>query len=203
MPLYHEYYPWETFVTEQVMGHSDGSVSLMFSWDGVDNLLFDDARHYVEFKKRLDALHSFDDDLMVEHHFYRERDNRVIDDYLAHSQHMVRGQALAMPVRTAMADHFRAHARANSVFVVLSLKHRPTRGLRAFVSSTSKKKQDSWRCGADRLLTYFSDLQHHYAGATCLSVEDYVDKIIQSFDRDRFGSGYGNFLDYRFDLSDV
>ena len=199
--LYHEYYPWESFVTDRVVGHADGSVSLMFSWEGVDNLLFDDSQHHAEFRRRINVLHSLGEDVVIENHFFREHDATIIQEYLAHSKKMVRGQDFAMPVRRAMAAHFQEHARSNSVFVVLSLRNQVS-GIKSLFSAKSVKKQASWRAGAERLLACFSDLQHHFPGATCLSVEDYTARIVQSFNRDLFRAGHGQFLDYRFDLAE-
>jgi len=201
--IYSDYFSWDTYLDDYCMAHSNGRVSLMFEWKGIDNSLFSESEHLEEIKHRLDLLKSYGHSLVIEHHFFREIDDVVIDAYLKQSKKVIRGHDLAIPIREAMAGHIRGKVRKNSVYVVLSVSAEQTAkfSLKRINVSGVKRRLNKLTALKKRLHGIYRGLEGFYPGARLLSIDEYCQRIIQSTNRQLF-YGHDFIPDYRFDLAE-
>jgi len=200
---YSDYFSWETYVDDYCMGHSDGRVSLMFEWSGVDNFIVDERERLEELKRRLDLLKSLDSSLVVEHHFFREKDYEVINGYLKQSENIVRGHKLANHLRNEMANHFKGLVRKNTICVVLSIQsdNSSSFNFKKFTLSKVKRQLTKWNALKDRLHSLFDNLKPFYPEARLMTIDQYCGRIVQCINRDLY-FGQGLSLDFRFDLAE-
>ncbi len=200
--LYHEYYTWQCFLSDNVIGHADGYASLIFSWDGLDHSLFDDADHHHTLRQRLEYLKRLitHPGLSIENHWYRLGDATVIDAYLDHGQHMIRGQELGQRIREELAAHYRPLAMSNKVFTVLTLS--PVSGktglLKSLFTSASAKKSAVWNNLGNQLLTIYKEIESDFPGSNLLSTEC-AQLLMQSY---RFDFQTEQAIDERYDLAE-
>jgi len=117
-PLYSNFYHWETPLSNEIIGHDDGGVSCMLLFGGIDCEMDDDAQRYTKYQDIYKFLGGLED-CVAEFHLWRERDSRLADRYLAENENIKRGRHLAVPVRTAMAQHLTKYGWNNECAVVL------------------------------------------------------------------------------------
>ena len=196
---YSDRYTWYAPLNEHVMAHSDGFVSLMISWDGLDCEMADKS----QLQGLYDSLYMFIDnlgqDFCAEFHWWRERDDLMAKRYLENNKKIIRGHNIAIPVREAMAEHLGSCGFSNSVAVVLmthykSVTNNPFVGNK-FNAKKQKKAAQNLFEKANKVIRFLKD-------GKIATIADYCKRIQQSINRKPFLKGHKTNTDYRFDLSE-
>lgn len=190
MTCYHEQYTWSHPLTEHVMAHTDGAVSLLIGWEGIDCELLTQTEREQLFGRIYQLLAHLPANYCLEHHLWREFDRQLADDYLAMGDSMVRGQQFAQPLREDMANHLGSMALSNSVAMVIT--RRPEQ--RFFVKPALKAQARA----AVELESVAEDLMRFLPGAEKVDIDGYIARIGQSFYRPGFLAGRRPRLDPRF-----
>jgi len=180
---YSALYTWSHVLGEDVIAHSDGAVSLLIEWSGLDAELLTDSERAQTWSTLHTALAVLDIGYCAEFHWWREWDDSAADAYLRHAPNTQRGGALAPAVRAAQAEHLRRYGISNSVAVVLAKLPRAAFFLgarRALVRQAEDAA--ALRAEAHRLLP-------NLPGARIAPVADYLRRILESVDRAAFESG--------------
>ena len=176
-------YTWSHLLGEEVIAHGDGAVSLLIEWSGIDAELLTETERAQCWTALHSALATLEAGCCAEFHWWREWDAGLAAAYLEHGQTMQRGGALAAAVRAAQAEHLRRYGIANSVAVVLTRVPVP---LPFFGARRALRRQaeeaEALRAQAQRLLP-------HLPGARIAPAPEYLQRILQSFDRDAFEHG--------------
>jgi hypothetical protein len=201
--LYSRYCTWRTPINDHVMGHRDGVVSLMIHWDGIDTLMESEQERHDSFHSFSQLLQKLDQDYCVEFHFWRERDNSVIKEYLDHGQNMIRGQQLGQKVREEIAEHYEHFSWTNQVALVVSRRSTTViNPLKLLTQSVAMLDAMAQQDAAKRMLEDIRPILRYLPGATICSIDEYAARIQQSHHRKGFKRGHPVKLDYSFDLAD-
>ena len=190
---YHSHFTWSHPLTSTVIAHTDGAVSLMVEWDGLDNELLTDTQRQQQFFNLYQLLNRFDSGYVAEFHLWREYDASLAHEYIEKGRAMSRGQAFAEPLRQDMANHLGAMAMSNSVALVVT--KRPT-----FKPFFIKKSLVNQSKDALALETYVQDLLRYFPGGRLASIDEYGARVQQSFYRPAYIAGRKPVLDVRFSL---
>ncbi|KAF0190542.1 MAG: Uncharacterized protein FD165_2623 [Gammaproteobacteria bacterium] len=193
MTYYHEHYTWSHPLTEAVIAHTDGAVSLLVEWGGFDSELLTASEREQQFTQLYQLLNRFERGYVFEFHLWREYDNRLAAEYLEKGKAMVRGEAIAAPLREDIAQHLGAMAMSNRVGLVIT--HRPTR--RPFFVRRQLVHQSR---DALALVEYARGLLRYLPAARIASVEEYAQRVQQSFYRPAFSAGHTPVMDARYAL---
>ena len=181
---YADLYTWSHALGTDVLVHQDGSCSLMIEWAGLDVEMLTEAERALAWSDVYRALAALGVGYCAEFHWWREWDRSVADAYLAAGTKMVRGQALAQPLRAAHAEHLAAYGMANRVSLVVTALPAARRWFvgakRALIDQA--KQAAALRERAHGLMRFFRD-------ARVVPTESYCARIQQSFDRDGYRRG--------------
>jgi len=194
---YAELYTWSHFYGDQVMAHSDGAVSCLIEWDGIDAEMMTDAECKLAWEKIYTILNVLGTEYCAEFHFWREYDDALVHEYLDRGKDMIRGQALGMFMRRAMAEHLAPFAMVNKVGVVLT--RLPKKRLLFLGAGRDLIQQGR---DADSLLEHADDLRSRLPGGRVVNKDVYLQRIMQSYDRDLFLSGANSAVDSRFSIAE-
>lgn len=194
---YSDYFDYTTPVGDYCLGHGNGAgVSLMFAWNGDQDEFYDDNEFEDLARQRLNLLKNIKHDLHVEHHFFRNRSDKKIDEYLEHGRKIIRDRELAEQFRQVHADHLRPHSFSNRVYTILRLN--TAKGLKGKDSRNIYKRWDAMN---KTLLKEFESLRGFYPGAQLLTKEEYIKEISLTANPEDTEDRLLN-LDYAYDLSE-
>ncbi len=195
MNPYAEAFTWSHPLGEHAIAHRDGAVSCVIGYRGWDVSLATDAQRAALWTPLYQALHSLPPDVVAEWHLWREHDTRWVDEYLSVGSRMQRGAEVAQPFREAMADHLAQYTLINETALVLTHvpRKRPFWARRALVEQA--RAADTVCDTAHALLRFLPE-------ARLLSVDDFVQRIVQSASRRRFLRGARTTVDPRFLLNE-
>ncbi|MHB1566387.1 MAG: hypothetical protein ACYCXG_06680 [Acidiferrobacter sp.] len=170
---YSDLYTWSHGVTDHVIAHTDGAVSLALGWSGIDTEFVEDAGRTQAFVpiarllERLPAHHWF------ELHLWRDYSNRTIDEYVAHYAQAPRPSPFAARVRQALADHVRGRVLLNETALIVGRLPGRSHGIR-------RQLRDQIRYAAE-LEDVAAALADQLPGGRRLAVADYVELIAHSY----------------------
>ncbi len=195
MSFYHEQFTWSHVIDDRVIAHSDGAVSLMIGWSGVDCSLMTDQETANIFAGYYRLLHQMDDGYCYEFHFWRERDAVLASNYIAKNNDMVRSQDFVQPMKVDMANHLSQYALANSVALVITKKASTSLfGLRAAL-----KKQT---VAAQALLDHAAPLLRYFTDSSICDADTFAKRVQQSCFRPGHVAGNDPVIDPRFGLAE-
>lgn len=193
---------FKTFIDENILLNNDGSVSLAFSWQGIDerNLSFDELQN--EHKRRVMLLHSLQAEtgIAIEHHFLRHNDSSLIDQYVNHHNAVLKKhkiKPIIHDVKMDLANLYRPLVRANRVITVLSLGKAHRFGfIDSVLPNLAKlnKKQVSF---ATQLKDQFTSIKDDYENAQLFIKDDYKDFILNVINP--YSDTHG--IDWRYEIS--
>ena len=187
---YADQYTWSHPLSNGVIAHQDGAVSRLIEWDGIDADLTTPTDRAVAWERMTTALNSLQVGYCAEFHWWREWDDCVAQQYLAHGQHAVRGGELGAALRTAQATHLSRFGISNEVALVLTKI--PQNGLFSFAGRglfAPKRALAHQQRDAEALDSQAQRVMPSLAGARFGSAESFISRIQQSYDRDRFERG--------------
>lgn len=122
MKRFHEHFSWLHRLGDQVIAHSDGSISCIVSIKGIDTSLKSDSELASAYNCVANVYKNLSARVLLEWHLWREYDDTQNRAYLEQHKKVVRGHALSEMVRTAMADHLRQFTVTNHVGLVVTLQ---------------------------------------------------------------------------------
>ena len=193
---YADLYTWSHPFGENVIAHTDGAVSAMLEWKGVDAELMTDQERETAYSGLYAALAAIPVGWVAEWHWWRERDESLADAYIEHGAKMTRPSVLAVQLRDDMAEHLRQYSRTNAVALVLTkppLK-RFFRGAKHALKSQAKD--------AEELIEKLSEISINLRGGKIATSADYCVRIVQSYDRERYLRGNPIGIDPHYFLSE-
>jgi len=196
---YHNKIMWKQPVSDNVIEHHDGVLSMMATWNGLRTDLISPHKIKSQWAKFKDILHILSDkypDILVEQHLFRERDVEMVPAYLAnHKKNMVRGHDLSMPIISDLAKLYSEHARTNNVVFIIVYK--PKSG---FLSKGSKRSQEK---AIEYMRAFAQEFKNEFPEFIIKNINYYSEIIEQSAQRSRFKSNKASSLtDYRFPLNE-
>jgi len=116
---YVDLFSWSHVQDDRYMIHSDGTVSVALSWDGIDCTFASDE----DIEKRWDRFYLFLNNLLpktcVEFHLFREQGSEVIDTFMA--KPIKQRNEFAEQLRSEQAEHLRQFAMTNKAYVIISV----------------------------------------------------------------------------------
>lgn len=153
------------------MINHDGSVFIVFEWEGVKDTYYSVDEWATEHARRLGllSLMAMENGFVVEHHLVRGPDSRLVDAYEAEGRRMFKGAEpprIVGEVRKGIANIARAMGRSNRVFTVLSMTERSS-GWLGILPSTHKRNRGQEDC-AKKLLDCWQTLSSYYPAARLL-----------------------------------
>lgn len=193
---YADLFTWSHPLGDHAIAHTDGAVSVMIEWDGIDAELLTPDQRSATWEGLYTALHTIPVGWVAELHWWREKEESLADAYLAHGTKMSRPSELANVIRVEQALHLRRMSRNNTVALVLTVppkKRLFTGAKRALVAQSAL---------ADDLLEKVPSITTNLKGARVSSVADYAARICQSSDREKFKRGHPVGIDPRFLLNE-
>lgn len=162
---YSELFTWRYPVTQHVVGHHDGSISVAVTWDGVSfEMSLPNERHRL-IASLYQALVSLDPQLVVENHNFRFYDRSRAHAYVDLAGEAVRNHAMARKVRTDVATLLGGHSMTNYPVTVFTL---PFIGRKR--SAAEFKAQEK---AVTKLSEVIKPIVDRMSGARLLSVEEY------------------------------
>ena len=190
---YHRHYTWSHPITSSVIAHTDGAVSVMVVWDGLDSELLTDTQRQQQFFNLYQLLNRFERGYVAEFHLWREYDDSLAHAYLAQGKAMERGESFAAPLRQDMAEHLGNMAMSNRVALVVTKRpaYRPFFAKKALLNQSKD---------ALALETYVQGLLRYFPGARIASVDEYGARVQQSFYRPAYLANRNVTLDRRYAL---
>ncbi len=193
MSHYHDNYTWSHALSEAVVAHTDGAVSLLVEWAGLDSELLTEVGREEQFSQLYQLLNHFEREYVFEFHLWRERDQQLADEYLEKGQDMVRGADMAAPLREDMAHHLGSLAMANRVGLVVTKRS----GRGGFFVRRQLANQAKAGLALD---AYVRGLLRYLPGARIAGVDEYARRVQQSFYRPAHLAGRMPVSDARFAL---
>jgi len=178
---YERKYTWSHAIGDTVMAHTDGAVSCLIEWEGVDaEFMTDDDRlqYWPNIYRLLDLLPI---DYFIESHFWREHDYSLANEYLDKGADMVRGQKIAGYIRDKHAAHLSQFARVNSVAFVLV--YVPPKKNTFFAAKKNLIQQAK---DAEGLLETARKLMRNLNSPRIVNIDAYRARIRQSIDRSAY-----------------
>ncbi len=178
---YPDLYSWSHPLGDQVLAHQDGAVSTYIDWGGMDFEMIPDWERAKFSQKLLTALNTLGPGYCAEFHFWREWDGSIAEAY--RNYEIKRGGAFAKAIIEAQADHLANYGMSNQVGVVLS-KIPPKRTFLGAKMTLTRQSRV-----ANELLESATHLASKLNKGSIGSLQQYYNRIRQSYDRDRFNKG--------------
>lgn len=197
MNEYTSYYTWKTPISQHCLGHSDGVVSCMVKWAGIQCEMMDEDEKHNQYTALYKFLNQLEDGVCCEFHFWRERDRATAARYIENNKHMVRAHDIGGALREEHAKNLSQFAWGNEVAFIFSKKLKPS------VFKPKAKKLFKLQVAAAREL-YRAVNKHirFLPGAELADVNEYCRRINQSYNRAMYLKRSRVNLDYRFDISE-
>jgi len=183
MPLvqqhYSDYYTWSHSLGDFCIAHSDGAVSCMITWQGIDTEIMTDDEKSVHYESLLTLFEQLDSAYVYEQHLWREWDDSVARRYLELNESVERSNDFINFIREEHAQHLSCYGMTNSVALVITAL--PSK---SFLSALRVKKQlKDQSLLATKLVNHANEILNYLAGSSLSKVSDYRRRIVQSYDR--------------------
>ncbi len=191
-----------TFIDNHIIKNKDGTLSICFTWFGLDdrNLSIDELQ--AEHSKRVAFLKGFsaDDGISVENHFLRLKDARKILAYKKFHQEINKKHSIPPiihEVKMNLADSYIPLARENTVFSVITIGKPHTFGvLDAILPKLNRLKKEKIDLSA-KLYDYWSYFKDEFAGADLVTKDRFIE-LIQKVNNP-FAEYHG--IDWRYEIA--
>jgi len=190
---YADLYTWSHPYGDYAIAHADGAVSIMIEWAGLDAEMLTELERAQRFSALYTVLGAIGTGYCAEFHLWREADASLADEYLARNTELKRGQALAVPVRAAMAAHLGQFGMSNEVALVLTKLPGRQDGLAALRNvlalGGARRRLINQAGDAEELVRRARSLTPKLPGARIVDSTCYLARIVQSHDRAAFARG--------------
>lgn len=163
MTAYQDLFSWRYPVTDQVVGHHDGVISVAVLYDGFHLEVKTPEQRRAILAAAHNALGNLPDDIVHERHLWRQPESVPAKAYYERHQSAVRCQEVAERVRRDMANHHASLGMTNRVAMVFS-RSVSTKGVGQF------RKQEK---AAEQLIKALRSLLSVLPGARLASVQEY------------------------------
>ena len=175
MQAYPYQYTWSHTLGDHIIAHTDGAVSLMIDWAGIDVALKTEQEKDALWTPYYQLLQGLPQAYCIEFHLWREKDSQPAERYLALNEKITRGQAFAQPIREHMAEHLKHYGRSNRVALIITRLPPKIGWLKTAKGQLKRQLND-----ADQLFDVAQQLQRQLPQSTLASVHDYYQRITQS-----------------------
>ncbi|MCP4747031.1 MAG: hypothetical protein GY874_12965 [Desulfobacteraceae bacterium] len=194
---YDDFYTWQTLLSNEIIGHSDGAVSCMILFDGIGCEMMAKDEKLAAYQNIYQVLAKLKG-CSAEFHLWREKDDAPAKAYLDKNKKIIRGRKLAEFVKDEIAQHLSQSSRTNQTALVLY--RRSDDGLiDTLLNRKSSKRQ---LLNAQSLGNAAMRLAKYLPGASLASAGQYFDKVLQSFWRKGYQRGYRYPFDFRYDIAE-
>lgn len=176
---YSDYYTWSHPLGDYCIAHSDGAVSVMISWQGIDTEIMTDDEKHVHYDSLISFFEQLDSHYVYEQHLWREWDDSIAQRYLELNKSVERSGDFINFIRDEHAQHLSLYGMTNTVCLVITAIPSKT-----FLPALRLKKQlKDQSLLADKLINHASEILNYLGGAKLLPFSEYRRRIVQSFDR--------------------
>lgn len=179
---YGDRYTWSHQLTDHVIAHKDGAVSLLIEWAGIDCELMTTAEKEAAWSNIYVLLGKLPVGYCAEFHLWRERDSRLADEYLANNSRMVRAQTFGAAVRESIAQHLADFGQTNELGIVLT-KISPKKRFGAKRALIDQARE------ALALEAFAKTLLPNLNAGRIVSGTDYIQRILQNINRAYYQTG--------------
>jgi len=176
---YSDYYTWSHPLGEHCISHSDGAVSCMIQWQGIDTEIMTDDEKHTHYESLIPFFEQLDSDYVYEQHLWREWDDSVAQHYLELNNSVERSKDFINYIRTEHAQHLSLYGMTNTVCLVITAL--PSKTLLSTLRIKKQLKDQSLL--ADKLIDHAAGIVNYLSGAQLLPFSEYRRCIVQSFDR--------------------
>ena len=136
---YSDYYTWSHPLGEHCIAHSDGAVSCMIKWQGIDTEIMTDDEKHAHYESLITFFEQLDSDYVYEQHLWREWDDSVAQRYLELNESVSRSKDFINFIRTEHAEHLSLYGMTNTVCLVITALPRKTFFIHASTKETIKR----------------------------------------------------------------
>ncbi len=171
---YCDVYTWSHALTETVVAHGDGAVSLAILWDGLDAEFEDSGERAREWATIERVLERLPEGYWLEFHLWRERNPAAVEGYLRYYEQAPRKSKFAATVRAAIADHLAPYILMNTVALIVGRLPKREAGLRRALNGQALRAADLGVLGAE--------LATLLPGGRIATVLEYAGLIQRSYD---------------------
>ena len=179
---YSDYYTWSHQLGEQCIAHSDGAVSCLIEWQGLDTEMMTDDEKTIAYESLLTFYEQLRSAYVYEQHLWREWDDTIAKRYLELGNSLTRGQAFIRHIRESHARHLSLYGMTNSVGLVITAVPDKT----VFSALRIKKTLSKQVQLAEQLIRHANELTQYLPGGQIVSFARYRSRIVQSYDREYF-----------------
>jgi len=177
---YQSNFTWSHPIGDYCLGHHDGAVSLMISWNGFDAEMLSEAQALSEWTQLYSRIARLDESITAEFHFWHEVDDSKLDVYEQRTATINRGKELGAFIRAELADHYRQYGMGSEVAIVLTkteTKKQRFKSVKQQLIAQSKRSIE-----LENTARLFLDLNN----AKLCTYDAYKLRIIQTYNRTRF-----------------
>ncbi len=178
---YCDIYTWSHALSENVVAHGDGAVSLAILWNGLDAEFEDGAGRAREWATIGRVLDRLPDGYWLEFHLWRERHPQAVSRYLAHYEEAPRKSPFAAAMRAEIADHLAPYVLVNTVALIVGCLPKMEAGVRRTLNGQAQR-------GAE-LDVLAAELCALLPGGRVATVLEYAGLIQRSYDKGPAPSG--------------
>lgn len=167
-----------------VLFHKDNSVSVAFSWSGIDTTLKTNDAIKSMFRDINDALQSVfsDSNVVIENHFIRDYADNVCDEYIEYGlKNTVRSHEFSKLIRQEMASTISNYAMSTKLFTVITVERR-SKPIDALLPKLALKKANT---DAKQLLKIAGEYIYQFQNAKFLNKTEFEFTIWYCYHRDR------------------
>jgi len=176
---YSDYYTWSHPLGNYCIAHSDGAVSVMIAWQGIDTEIMTEDEKHAHYESLITFFEQLDSDYVYEQHLWREWDDSVAQRYLELNKSVERSKEFINFIRDEHAQHLSLYGMTNTAGLVITAIPSKT-----FLSALRLKKQlKGQSLLADKLIDHAKEIINYLSGAQLLPFSEYRRRIVQSFDR--------------------
>ncbi len=172
---YCDIYTWSHAVSENVVVHGDGAVSLAILWNGLDAEFEDGPGRAREWATIGRVLERLPDGYWLEFHLWRERHPEAVDHYLAHYEQAPRKSPFAAAMRSEIADHLAPYILVNTVALIVGCLPKMEAGVRRALNGQAQRGAELDVLGAE--------LCALLPGGRVATVLEYAGLIQRSYDK--------------------
>ena len=179
---YSDHYTWSHPLGEFCIAHSDGAVSCLIEWDGIDTEMLTPDEKTIACESLLSFFEQLKEGYCYELHHWREWDASLAERYLELNNQLVRGQAFISHMRSEQARHLSQFGLSNTTALVIVALPKKT------ILSALRLKQALTRQAelAQELIIHAEQIKAYLPGAYLARFETYRARIVQSYDRELF-----------------
>ncbi len=174
---YCDLYTWSHGLTEHVMAHTDGAVSVAILWHGLDGEFEDAAGRAQAWGLMKNVIAALPDGHWLECHLWRESSPGAVRGYLDIYESAPRQSPFSRAFRAAMADHVAPYLVTNSVALIVGCLPGGRHRLRKALGRQADQGQDLGALAA-RIAALLP-------GGRVATLLEYTTLIQKSYDRGR------------------